>query len=267
MHDSPNLREITRILREPGGCDWDRAQNEKTMRGHLIEEAYEAVSAVDGGKPEEIKEELGDLLFLIHFYSRLFEEKGGFTFDDVEKIVCEKLIRRHPHVFSTTQVEGVQDILKNWEEIKRKEKAQKQTAAPEAESSLLDHVEASLPALLRAMKIQEKASRAGFDWESRDGVIEKLREEIVELEERKSDDTQGLEEEAGDLLFAAVNLVRHLGLNPELALTKGIEKFSARFRRMEEMARKSGRPVQDHSAAELDTYWNHVKKQEKREKS
>jgi MazG family protein len=257
MEQLKRLREIARILREPGGCDWDRAQTPTTMRRHIIEEAYEVVDAIDSGNPESIREELGDLLFVVLFCSRLYDEGGLFSFDDIAGGVADKLIRRHPHVFGNIKVNGIEDILVNWNRIKAGEKAQRGFVG-----GVLDGVEEIYPSTMHARKIQERAARVGFDWKSEAGVFEKLGEEIGELraeidsDEGLPDRTRRIEEEFGDVLFTLVNLSRHLGIEPEVALRRTTHKFIERFRQMERAATEQSRKFEDLSPDEMDDLWN-----------
>ncbi|MBI3396161.1 MAG: nucleoside triphosphate pyrophosphohydrolase [Spirochaetia bacterium] len=257
MEELNRLRETTARLREPGGCDWDRAQDKMSMRPHLLEESYEVIDAVDKGSTEGLREELGDLLFLVFFYARLAEEAGEFTINDVAQGISDKLVRRHPHVFGGAHVDGVKEILSNWEKIKAGEK---KDAA---------HAYEFLPELFRAHKLQEKASRQGLDWPDVTGVFDKLREELAELEAevRKSPPkgkdaapAAGIEEELGDLLFTVVNASRHLAVNPEVALRRAVTKFQTRFEYVRAKAEKEGRPLTERSAEELDDLWNESKK-------
>ena len=272
MEELGRLREITRTLREPGGCDWDRAQDWQSMRPHLVEEAYEVIDAVNRGDTEDIREELGDVLFLVHFFARLAEEEQSFNIEDVARSINEKLVRRHPHVFGQVKVNGVEDILKNWEEIKRKEKTTSATpGAPDPDAPIADSVlkkaEESLPALFRAAKIQEKVARVGFDWPDVRGVLEKIAEESRELAAELDISGSGMrtnvrrvEEELGDLLFSVVNLARHISVNPELALQGAVDRFVRRFRDLERVVDEAGRTVAESSPAELDSVWEQVKR-------
>jgi tetrapyrrole methylase family protein/MazG family protein len=234
------LKELTAILREPGGCEWDRAQDFHSMKEALLEEASEVVAAVESGDPENLKEELGDLAFLVFFYCRLAEEKGLFQTGEVYEAVTDKLIFRHPHVFGNLQAQDQQEILKNWEILKESEERAKGAERRFGEKT------GHLPALIRAAKIQNKASRRGFDWKRGDlkSIFAVLRSEIDELEseletmlpdERKLD---RIEEELGDLLFSVVNLGRHLEVSCERSLHRSTEKFVERFCRLEEAASK-----------------------------
>jgi MazG family protein len=270
------LQIVRRLRRE---CPWDREQTHQSLRPMLIEEAYETVEAIDyaidTGDYTELKKELGDLLLHILFHSDLAREEGYFTLDDVVQAECEKLIYRHPHVFGDVKVEGAEHVSRNWEQLKRREKGR---------NSVLDGVPASLPALQRAQRIQERASKVGFDWQNSEGVWKKIREEILELEEagiagkdegggmkdvgeekvaRPSafiPPTSSLSEEFGDLLFSLVNLARHEGLDAEGALREATQKFDRRFRGVEAEVEASGKPMQEFTLEELDAIWDRVKR-------
>lgn len=238
------LQDITRTLREPGGCNWDRAQDAESMRVYLLEEAYEVIEAVNRNDPALIREELGDLLFIVFFYSRLFEEKGVFSVQDVMRDVSDKLVRRHPHVFGEQKDYSVQEVLQNWEKIKAKEKSSER--------------EAFLPALLRAFKVQEKAARKGFDWENARDVLPHLESEVAEFRQAVADGESSArrEEEIGDILFTIVNCLRHLGIHPETALHRSTDKFQDRFARMTESA---GEGFMDLSLEEKELLWQKSK--------
>ncbi len=285
---------VRRLRRE---CPWDREQTHASLQPMLIEEAYETVEAIDQGIDTgdytELKKELGDLLLHILFHSDLATEEGYFTLEDVIQAECEKLIYRHPHVFSDVKVEDAEHVSRNWEQLKRREKGR---------NSILDGVPASLPALQRATRIQERAAKVGFDWPNSEGVWKKIREEILELEETSigtsppapllgkergiADPHLGKDErgvvllplprggvrgevaridEFGDLLFSLVNLARHEGIDAEGALRAAAEKFSRRFRGIEAEVEASGRPFSDFTLDELDAIWNRVKKMPKTE--
>lgn len=277
------LREITHRLRAPGGCEWDRKQTYETLRQYAIEEVYEVVDAVDRKDFVDLEEELGDLLFQVYFYAEIAEQDGRFDLEDVARGIADKLVRRHPHVFEGLAVDGVGEILKNWEEIKaaeKAEKARKRAAAdgvPEQAEAYAGKDAAArardkasripfetgrmLPALSRAEGIQKKAARAGFDWRERRGVLAKIREELGELEEAldANDDADHIEEELGDLLFAVVNLARHVKTAPETALNRANQKFITRFQLMEESARERSLSFEDMNEEELDALWNAAK--------
>ena len=257
MQELLRLKEIVRRLREPGGCDWDRAQDFSSMREHLLEEAHELIEAVDRVDHDHMREELGDVLFLVFFYARLAEESGHFALEDVARIVSDKLVRRHPHVFAGREVSGVDEILKNWEQIKAQEKGGQVSTGRMLEEKTALH----LPALLRSHKVQSRAAKAGFDWPEVGPVFAKLEEEIDELKAALSENQsrERLEEELGDVLFTVVNIARHLELNAELSLARSVRKFIARFQEVEDQVRESGRDFASHTLAELDSYWNSVR--------
>ena len=247
-----DLLHIMQLLRAPGGCPWDRAQTHQSIRRNMLEEAYEAAEAIDQQDPVHLKEELGDVLLQVVFHARMAQEAGQFSFDDVVDGVCQKLVFRHPHVFGASEAEGPDGALTSWEAQKRAEKGQK-TAA-----DTLDGVARSLPALIRAEKLQDKARKAGFDWDSVGPALDKLSEETEELRAAVRDGTNP-EEELGDLLFAAVKAGRFLGLDSEQALHAACEKFIRRFRRVEELSDKP-LPQQDISA--LEALWRRAKAEE-----
>ncbi len=243
------LVNIMKRLRSPGGCDWDRAQTHESLKPYIIEEAYELLNAIESGNDEELKEELGDVLLQVVFHSQIASERGAFNISDVVETLCEKLIRRHPHVFGKSGGYS----YKQWEDIKAKEKNKKSV-------SRIGDLNPALPALSMARRIQENASAVGFDWENVEGVFEKVLEEFEELKKSFSEGDKGrISEELGDLLFSVVNLSRFLNVDPENALRKATERFWRRFRRMEEMIEKDGLKFEDLSIEELDRYWEKVK--------
>jgi tetrapyrrole methylase family protein/MazG family protein len=257
-------------LRAPNGCPWDREQTHQTLRTYLIEEAYEVLEALESGNDEKFAEEMGDLLLQIVFHSQIASEEGRFTVAEVIREIHDKMVRRHPHVFGETCAKDSAEVLRNWEQIKAEERrsnagrvASKAGAELAADSSLLDGVSRGLPATLEGFQLTRKAARIGFDWEDVGGVIEKMEEETEELRNAlKTKDERKIEEELGDLLFAAVNLARFLKLDPEIALKKANAKFSGRFRAMEKMARETGREFKDLPRDEMEALWNVSKKTE-----
>ena len=247
-----DLEEIVRILRAPGGCPWDAEQTHESIRRNFLEEAYEAVEAIDEGSAEHLREELGDVLLQIVLHARMEEEQGRFNLNGVADGICRKLIYRHPHVFGEVKVSGTGEVLSNWEDLKRKEKGQ------ETNTDALSAVARSLPALWRAEKVQKKAKKAGFDWPDVSGALDKLFEEIEELKTAVAEGAN-VEEELGDLLFSAVNVSRFVNVDAEQALTKATDKFIDRFRKVEAQAKAEGRPMEAMSLAELDALWERAK--------
>jgi MazG family protein len=243
------LREIVARLRAPDGCPWDREQTHESLKPHLIEECYELIDAIDERDDEALCEELGDLLLQVMLHAQMASEQGRFDFDSVAESIAEKLVRRHPHVFSDTKLSTSDAVLRQWDAIKRHEKKDRE--------SVLDGVPRLLPALARAQKIQSKASRIGFDWPDSTGTLEKVKEEVAELEQAKNDDQ--LAEEVGDLLFAVVNFARKSKLEAEDLLQAANRKFSDRFRRMEILAEERGLKLSSLTLAEMDQLWDEVK--------
>jgi len=252
------LVTIMRRLRGPGGCPWDAEQTHESLTRYLLEEAYEVIEAIDLKSPEHLKEELGDLLLQPVFHAAIAEEAGTFTIEDVICSLCDKLIRRHPHVFGDMQISDSSAQIENWERIKKSEKGDERKSA-------LSGVPPHLPALLRAQKITEKAARVGFDWEHVDQVVAKVMEELGEFEEAMAGgDNERMEAELGDLLFAIVNLGRFLSINPEEALRKTITRFQKRFNHVEQKLISQGRPMSTTSLEEMDRLWEEAKLLEKR---
>ncbi len=246
-----DLLQIMKLLRSPEGCPWDRAQTHQSIRRNTLEEAYEVAEAIDEDNPQHLKEELGDLLLQVVFHSCLAEEAGHFDFPQVVNGICQKLIFRHPHVFGQVEARDPEGALASWETRKREEKGQR-TAA-----DTLDAVARSLPALIRAEKIQNKAAKAGFDWPDAASALDKLSEEVAELKAAAAG-AGDVEEELGDVLFAAVKAGRFLGVDSEQALQAGCEKFIRRFRVMESMA---DRPLQELDTPALEALWSSAKMQ------
>lgn len=249
-----DLRRIVALLRAPGGCPWDGAQTHESIRRNFIEEAYEVAEAIDEQSPAHLKEELGDVLLQVVFHASLEEDAGRFDLDDVADGVCRKLIYRHPHVFGDVSVQSTDEILSNWEELKKKEKGQ----ATQADA--VDAVARTLPALWRAEKVQKKAAKAGFDWPGVQDAVDKLSEEVDELRSALSGQGNPVEE-LGDLFFAAVCVSRFLNADPDDVLQAASDKFAARFRRVEALAGQQGRPMNEMTLEELKALWVQAKTQ------
>ncbi len=251
-----DLVAIMDKLRSPDGCPWDRKQTHITLKQYLIEECYEVLNAIDNEDYYELEEELGDVMLQIVFHSCIAEQSGFFEINDVITAVCEKMIRRHPHVFGDIEVNDPETVMENWEKIKQKEKSE----SLQIES--MERIPVALPSLMRAYKIQQKAADVGFDWENIDGAIDKLKEELNEfIDGYSKSDLDNMKEEIGDLLFSVVNVCRFLDIQPELALGKTNEKFLRRFRYIEEEITKNGDKISDKSLKEIDKYWEKAKKQ------
>jgi len=255
-------------LRAPDGCPWDREQTHRTLRTYLIEEAYEVLEALESGDDAKFAEEMGDLLLQIVFHSQIAAEEKRFTVADLIREVHEKMVRRHPHVFGEKRARDAAEVLKNWEQIKAEERRAagaglKTGAAPEKKrpASLLDGVSRGLPATLEGFQLTRRAARIGFDWESIEGVFEKMAEESAELREALgAGQPERVEEEVGDLLFAAINLARFLQMDPEIALKKANAKFSRRFREMERLSAANGRALAEVPRGEMESLWEQAKR-------
>jgi MazG family protein len=250
-------------LRAPGGCPWDREQTHHTLKTYLIEESYEVLDALEHGDPKELTEELGDLLLQILFHADIGREAGRFDIADVISGIHEKLVRRHPHVFGKVKADTPEQVLKNWVQLKAKEK---KDAAPANQllPSALEGIPRSLPALIEAYQLTRRAAQVGFDWETVEGIFTKLLEETSELRVALSQpDGSRREEEVGDLLFVAVNLARFLGFDPEVALKHSNLKFKLRFQNMEADAARSGQRLAQLSKDELEVLWEVAKKRER----
>lgn len=248
------LIDIMRILRSKDGCPWDREQTHQSLKKYLIEETYEYLEVVDLEDKERMCEELGDVLLQVVFHAQIAKENKDFSIEDVINGVCEKMIRRHPHVFGDVTADTSSEVLKNWEEIKKKEKGNTN------QTSVLKDVPTNLPALMRSYKVQQKAAQVGFDWDNTNDVFAKIREEIDELEaEYKKADKAGIEEELGDVLFSIVNLSRFLKVHPELSLSQSTNKFIRRFEIVEKKASEIGKNINDMTLSELDVLWNQAK--------
>ena len=250
-----DLMELVRVLRHPGGCPWDQEQTHRSIRRNFLEEAYEAAEAIDNGDVDGLKEELGDVLLQVFFHTSIEEDAGRFTLDDVADGVCKKLVYRHPHVFGEVNVRSTDEVLSNWEELKKKEKHQ------DTQADAVDAVARTLPALWRAEKMKKKAAKAGFDWRDVSGALDKLSEELDELRAAALNGEGDPVEELGDVLFAAVCVGRFLDADPEEALHAACEKFSARFRRTEELAGQRGLKLEGLSEEKLTDLWSEAKEQ------
>ena len=271
MYQLDDLLHLMARLRDPQhGCPWDLKQSYASIVPYTLEEAYEVADAIERGDFEHLPGELGDLLFQVVYYSQLAREEGRFEFAQVVDGITRKLIRRHPHVFVDGDLYGAPDaarldeaaVKQRWEELKAEERAE-QASAPE-QLSLLDDVPTALPALSRAAKLQKRAAHVGFDWPEALPVLDKVREELDEvLEAMSENDAPSVAEEVGDLLFAVVNLARHLKLDPEAALRRANGKFERRFRFIEQSLREAGRSLEDSSLDEMDALWGVAKQQEK----
>lgn len=249
------FHEVIARLRAPDGCPWDRKQTHKSLRKYLLEETYEALEAIDAEDWDALKEELGDVLLQVVLHSQIAWEEGEFTLPEVLATVTTKIIRRHPHVFGEVQVNGVEDVLRNWEALKAAEKASRGETSPDA--SLLDDIPKALPALMQAESLQKKAAKVGFDWPTVEGVWAKVQEELDEVRRARTPKERAAE--IGDLLFAVVNLARWYEVRPEDALREANLRFKRRFQAMERAAREQGRPLESLSLEELDALWEAAK--------
>lgn len=246
------LVEVMARLRAPDGCPWDREQTHATLARHLLEETYEVLEAIDAGDLASLREELGDLVIQIVFHSNIAFEEGAFSIADVLDDLRAKLVRRHPHVFGDVQVSSADEVHANWERIKRAEK----------DTGVLDGIPPALPALARAAKVHRRALEVGFRWNGVEGFLDKLDEELRELRDeldREAHDTERIEDELGDVLFMVASLSQHLGVEPETALRKMLDRFGRRFRAMEASAAQDGRALESLSPDEWGRYWDQAK--------
>ncbi|MBR2876917.1 MAG: nucleoside triphosphate pyrophosphohydrolase [Clostridia bacterium] len=249
-----DLVKIMEILRSPGGCPWDAEQNHKSIREDFLEETYEVLEAIDTENKVLLEEELGDVLLQVVFHSQISKECGDFDINNVTDGICKKLIIRHPHVFSDVTVNGTEDVLKNWDDIKR------QTKSQETQSVTMAAIPATFPALMKAQKVQSKAKKAGFDWDDAQGAFDKIYEETAELKEALSKgEKEKIEDELGDLLFSAVNVARFCDCNAESALEKATQKFMKRYALVERLAEEKGIDMKTSSIETLDKLWESVK--------
>ena len=249
-----DLLVIMKLLRAPDGCPWDRVQTHESIRQNFIEETYEVVEAIDKADYDLMREELGDVLMQVIFHSVMEEEAGRFTFDDVCDEVCKKLIIRHPHVFGNVNADTPDEVLRNWDAIKMQTKSQKKVA------DSVDDVAKSLPALMRAQKVQKRSAKSGMDFKDAEDAARKIPEELGELREAvAADDKDRLTEELGDLLFSVVNVARFVGVDAEEALTKSTDKFSRRFRMVEDLAAERGIDMKTAPISLIDSLWEEIK--------
>lgn len=253
MSDVSRLKEIVARLRAPDGCPWDREQTHESLRAALVEECYEVVEAIEKADDANLREELGDLLLHVVMHAHMGGERQAFSFEEVVEGICEKLIRRHPHVFGDGSAGDTTEVLRQWEQIKRSEKGDR--------ASIMDGLPASLPGLMRAQNAQKKAARVGFDWDDASGVFAKLEEEITELKEAVAKgDARQTEEELGDLFFSMVNLARKLHVDGETAIAGSTRKFIRRFREVEAAITARGGKVEDSTPDEMNALWDEAKR-------
>lgn len=252
------LLDVMRRLRGPDGCPWDRKQTIESLKSSLIEETYELVDAMESGDREDLCEELGDLLLQVVFQAQICDEEGSFTFDDVARGVADKLVRRHPHVFGDAKADTPDEVIRNWEKIKKTEKG------GDVPRSLVAGIPRHLPALSKAHLVQKRVCKVGFEWDEISGVVDKLEEELAEVKEAMENrDAAAIREELGDLFFSTVNLSRYLGHDSEDVLHESIEKFMRRFRLLEDCLNKEGRELEECSVEELESVWQGVKSEER----
>ncbi|MCX7842306.1 MAG: nucleoside triphosphate pyrophosphohydrolase [Clostridia bacterium] len=253
-YDFGELVDIMALLRSEKGCPWDREQSHESLKKYLIEETYEVLEAIDLKDKSKLCEELGDLLLQILFHARIAEEEGRFNINDVISGISRKMIQRHTHVFGEDKADTPDEVVDNWEAIKKKEKGAKN------QTEILKDVPSNLPALMRSYKVQQKASQVGFDWDNAEAVLDKVKEEINELEDvYRSKNVERITEEIGDVLFSVVNLSRFLKVQPELALTGTTNKFIRRFQYIEEESARQGKKLEDMSLEEMDELWDKAK--------
>lgn len=246
------LIETIEILRSPGGCPWDREQNHKSLRENLLQETYEALDAIDRENDKDLKEELGDVLLQVVLHSQIATEEDKFDIEDVAKGITDKLIRRHPHVFSDLKVKDSEEVMVNWEKIKREEKPERKSA--------LSGIAPTLPALLAAQEFSKKAVKAGFEWSNIESLRECFESEIKEFDrEVEAGNKELMEEEFGDMLFAMVNMARWYKIDPEIALINANKKFKKRFQLMEDFAEKEAKDLSEYDIDELEDFWKRAK--------
>lgn len=248
------LIDVMRRLRAPDGCPWDREQTIESLKSNLIEETYEVVDAMESGQRDDLREELGDLLLQVVFQAQICEEEGSFSFDDVAKGIADKLVRRHPHVFGDVQADTPDEVIKNWEKIKKTEKG------GDSPRSLVDGIPKHLPALSKAHLVQKRVAKVGFEWDEISGVVDKLEEELAEVKEAMAQgDEASIREEIGDLLFSTVNLSRYLNHDAEDVMNESVHKFMRRFQALEKILHMEGREIDGCSIEELEAFWQAVK--------
>lgn len=253
-YDINDFLRLVTVLRSPGGCPWDRKQTHESIKKNFIEETYEAVEAINKADAEGLKEELGDVLLQVAMHSEMESEKGSFDFNDVVNDICKKLVVRHPHVFGDAAAQSSDEALQNWDQVKLKTKGMKK------QGEAMIKVPREFPALMRAQKVQEKAAKAGFDWDDINGAVDKLHEEIDELETALAAGVgKDIEEEFGDVLFSCVNVSRFIGADSEEALTASTDKFIKRYLLVEKLAADEGLDMKTASIKELDKLWNKAK--------
>ena len=253
-YDINDFLRLVTVLRSPGGCPWDRKQTHESIKKNFIEETYEAVEAINKADAEGLKEELGDVLLQVAMHSEMESEKGSFDFNDVVNDICKKLVVRHPHVFGDAAAQSSDEALQNWDQVKLKTKGMKK------QGEAMIKVPREFPALMRAQKLQEKAAKAGFDWDDINGAVDKLHEEIDELETALAAGVgKDIEEEFGDVLFSCVNVSRFIGADSEEALTASTDKFIKRYLLVEKLAADEGLDMKTASIEELDKLWNKAK--------
>ena len=254
QYDFNDLLDIMARLRAENGCPWDREQTHESLRIYMIEETYEVLEALDAGDRDKFCNELGDLLLQIVFHAQIARENGEFDINDVTTEICRKLISRHPHIFGDTRADTPDQVVENWEAIKKREKQLK------SQTGVLKDVPSNLPALMRSYKVQQKAAQVGFDWDNIEDVFNKVDEEIRELRDvYKSKNVERITDELGDTMFALVNLSRFLKVQPELALTGTVNKFIRRFEYIEQQSTKAGKKLEEMTLAEMDELWNEAK--------
>lgn len=254
-YDLYDLVEIMDRLRSPGGCPWDREQTHDSLKQYLLEETYETIDAIDQGSMADLCEELGDVMLQVAFHAKIASERGDFDIGDVSDGVCRKMILRHPHIFGDVSADTPDQVVRNWEAIKKQEKGQN------TQTEMMRQVPGAMPAIMRSMKVQSKAAHVGFDWNDVWGAYDKLEEEVRELKEaiEQGRDEEKLTDEFGDVLFAAVNVARFIKVHPEFALKGTVEKFIRRFEHVERRARESQRSLSEMTLDEMDAFWNEAK--------